>query len=205
VESVEAELPFELLGFDSDNGSEFWNHHLRDHFALRKKPVGFTRSRPYHKDDNAHVEQKNWMGPGPLLGYGRLEAPRLVEPINDLCRQAWGLLMNFFLPGLKLADKWRERSHWRRRYEPAQTAYPRLMATAKLPRQKRQELRDRIESLDPFALKQDVEKRLEIILGAEVARRPKGTPPQRGGDNAFTMNGEQHRESLTFTAGVFFP
>jgi hypothetical protein len=175
VESVEAELPFELLGFDSDNGSEFLNHHLRDHFALRKKPVGFTRSRPYHKDDNAHVEQKNWMWPRQLLGYGRLEDPTLVEPINELYREAWGPLMNFFLPGLKLAEKWRARSQWHKRYEPAQTAYQRLMATPKLPRQKRRELRDRFESLDPFALKQDVEKRLKKILGrAAVARRPSG-------------------------------
>lgn len=175
VESVEAELPFELLGFDSDNGSEFLNHHLRDHFALRKKPVGFTRSRPYHKDDNAHVEQKNWMWPRQLLGYGRLEDPTLVEPINELYRQAWGPLMNFFLPGLKLAEKWRERSHWRKRYEPAQTAYQRLMKSPKLPRKMRQELRDRFESLDPFALKWEVEKRLKKILsGADVASCPSG-------------------------------
>jgi hypothetical protein len=170
---VEAELPFELLGFDNDNGSEFLNHHLRDHFALRKKPVGFTRSRPDHKDDNAHVEQKNWMWPRQLLGYGRLEDPLLVEPINELYRHAWGPLMNFFLPGLKPAEKWRERSHWRKRYEPAQTAYQRLMQSPKVPRKTRRELRDRFESLDAFALKQDVEKRLKKILGgAEVASRP---------------------------------
>jgi hypothetical protein len=182
VENVEGELPFELLGFDSDNGSEFLNHHLRDHFALRQKPVGFTRSRPYHKDDNAHVEQKNWMWPRQLLGYGRLEDPTLVEPINELYRQAWGPLMNFFLPGLKLAEKWRERSHWRRRYEPAQTAYQRLVNCEKLSRKARSRLRDRFESLDPFALKQDVEKRLKKILGgAEAARGPSGgSAPQQG-------------------------
>ncbi len=183
VQSVEAELPFELLGFDSDNGSEFMNHHLRDHFALRRKPVGFTRSRPYHKDDNAHVEQKNWMWPRQLLGYGRLEDPDLVEPINELYRHAWGPLMNFFLPGLKLAQKWRERSHWRKRYEPAQTAYERLMESPKLPRRARRELRDRFESLDPFALKQDVEKRLKKILrGVEVQRPSGGSAPRPGAD-----------------------
>jgi hypothetical protein len=166
VESVEAELPFELLGFDSDNGSEFLNHHLRDHFALRPKPVGFTRSRPYHKDDNAHVEQKNWMWPRQLLGYDRLECPTLVEPINELYRRAWGPLMNFFLPGLKLAHKWREHSQWYKRYEPAQTAYQRLLGCRQLPRRTRQALRDRFESLDPFVLKEDVEERLKTILPA---------------------------------------
>lgn len=186
VESVEAALPFELLGFDSDNGSEFLNHHLRDHFALRKKPVGFTRSRPYHKDDNAHVEQKNWMWPRQLLGYGRLEDPTLVEPINELYRQAWGPLMNFFLPGLKLAEKWRERSHWRKRYEPAQTAYQRLMCSAKLPRKMRRELRDQFETLDPFALKQDVEKRLKKILrGGDVAGPSGGSAPRQGADAPY--------------------
>lgn len=185
VQSVEAELPFELLGFDSDNGSEFLNHHLRDHFERRPKPVGFTRSRPYHKDDNAHVEQKNWMWPRQLLGYVRLEDPGLVEPINELYRTAWGPLMNFFLPGLKLAEKWRERSHWRKRYEPAQTAYQRLMAAPTLPRQNRRELRDWFESLDPFVLKQGVERHLKKILGGgEVACRPSGGCAPRPGAGA---------------------
>lgn len=175
VQSVEAELPFELLGFDSDNGSEFLNHHLRDHFALREKPVGFTRTRPYHKNDNAHIEQKNWMWPRQLLGYGRLERAELVEPINELYQAAWGPLMNFFLPSLKLKDKWRERSHWRKRYEPAQTAYQRLANCSGLSRRQRQELRDRFESLDPFALKQEVERRLRPILAAaQSAPRPSG-------------------------------
>lgn len=175
VESVESHLPFPLLGFDSDNGSEFLNHHLKDHFALRQKPVGFTRSRPYHKDDNAHVEQKNWMWPRQLLGYGRLENAALVEPINQLYQEAWGPLMNFFLPSLKLESKWREGSHWRKSYEPAQTAYQRLMTTRGLSGKARRTLRDRYESLDPFALKQEVERRLKKILAAEIA------PPHPGG------------------------
>jgi hypothetical protein len=175
VQSVEAQLPFELLGFDSDNGSEFLNHHLRDHFALRAKPVGFTRTRPYHKNDNAHIEQKNWMWPRQLLGYGRLERAELVGPINELYQAAWGPLMNFFLPSLKLKDKWRERSHWCKRYEAAQTAYQRLVSCTQLPRRQRRELRDRFESLDPFKLKHEVERRLKPILAAaEASPSPSG-------------------------------
>jgi hypothetical protein len=75
----ELDLPFELLAFDSDNGSEFLNHALKDYLFKRERPVGFTRGRPYHKDDNAYVEQKNWMWPRQLLGYGRLECPQRVE------------------------------------------------------------------------------------------------------------------------------
>ena len=184
VESVEAGLPFKLLGFDSDNGSEFLNRHLRDHFALRARPVGFTRSRPYHKDDNAHVEQKNWMWPRQLLGYGRLERAELVGPINELYQEAWGPLMNFFLPSLKLAEKWREQSHWRKRYEPAQTAYQRLAKCPRLSGRERRQLRERYESLDPFQLKQEVERRLKKILaGAEIVPRPSGgSAPQPGAD-----------------------
>lgn len=184
VKCVEASLPFELLGFDSDNGSEFLNHHLVEHFALRDKPVGFTRSRPYHKDDNAHVEQKNWMWPRQLLGYDRLEDADLLDPINDLYKNAWGPLMNFFLPGLKLESKWREGSQWKKKYEPAQTAYQRLLACDHLDKKKRKELRDHYESLDPFELKQQTEKRLKKILGAGSAKHPSGGYAARLGADA---------------------
>ena len=71
--NVEQRLPFAILGFDFDNGSEWLNWTLIRYLQLRPKPVRVTRSRPYHQDDNAHVEQKNWMWPRQLLGYGRLE------------------------------------------------------------------------------------------------------------------------------------
>ena len=174
--TVEAARPFALLGFDCDNGSEFLNHHLLGYLHGRKKPVAFTRSRPYHSDDNAHVEQKNWMWPRQLLGYDRLEVAALVAPICALYQEAWGPLMNFFLPGLKLKTKWREKSAWKKRYEPARTAYQRLMDPGVLGRRARRELRERYESLDPFVLKAEVERRLKPILAApaETVRRPAG-------------------------------
>jgi hypothetical protein len=175
TQDMESDLPFELLAFDSDNGSEFLNHALKDYLLKRERPVGFTRSRPYHKDDNAYVEQKNWMWPRQLLGYGRLECPQMVEPINELYRSAWGPLMNFFLPSLKLKEKWKQKSHWRRRYDPAQTAYQRLMQNGVLSRKQRNDLRERFESLDPFELKAQVERRLKPILAkAAVTRSPSG-------------------------------
>src|SRR5688572_16441224 len=125
---VEERLPFALLGFDSDNGGEFLNHHLWAYMRNRKVAVEFTRSRPYHSDDNAHVEQKNWTWARQLLGYGRLEDPELVAPISALYREVWAPWQNFFLPCLKLEQKWREGSHWRKRYEVPRTAYERLCA-----------------------------------------------------------------------------
>ena len=73
IQHIEQSLPFPLLGFDSDNGSEFLNYHLLRHFTQRKQPIKFTRSRPYHKDDNAHVEQKNWTHVRQWLEYERLD------------------------------------------------------------------------------------------------------------------------------------
>jgi hypothetical protein len=161
---VEERLPFDLLGFDSDNGGEFLNHHLWAYLRERTAPVQFTRSRPYHSDDNAHVEQKNWTWARQLLGYGRMERPELVEPISALYREVWAPWQNFFLPCLKLKRKWREGSHWRKRYELPQTAFQRLCAPGILPLKARRQLRERYASLDPFDLKDELEKRLKQIL-----------------------------------------
>jgi len=161
---VEERLPFGLLGFDSDNGGEFLNHHLWSYMRERKEAVEFTRSRPYHSDDNAHVEQKNWTWARQLLGYGRLEDPELVGPISALYREVWAPWQNFFLPCLKLEKKWREGSHWRKRYERPRTAYERLCAPGMVTLKQRRELRERYDSLDPFNLKDQLEEKLKRIL-----------------------------------------
>jgi hypothetical protein len=164
TQDMEGQLPFDLLGFDCDNGSEFLNHHLWGYLAKRREPVEFTRSRPYHKDDNAHVEQKNWMWPRQLLGYERLEDTSLVAGICGVYKEVWGPLHNFFLPCLKLKSKWREGSHWRKRYELPKTAYHRLCTPGILGLKERRQLRDRYESLDPFELQDELEKKLKQIL-----------------------------------------
>jgi len=120
VKELERELPFALLGFDSDNGSEFLTHHLYRYLRGRAKPVDFTRSRPYHKNDQAHVEQKNWTRVRQLLGYDRLERIELIEPINNLYR-SWGRLHNLFSPTLKLKDKVRVGSSIKKRHEKPRT------------------------------------------------------------------------------------
>jgi hypothetical protein len=164
---VEERLPFALLGFDCDNGGEFLNHHLWTHMRERERPVEFTRSRPYHSDDNAHVEQKNWTWARQLLGYGRLEDSELVAPISALYREVWAPWQNFFLPCFKLKEKWRQGSHWRKRYELPKTAYHRLCAPGMLALKARRQLRERYESLDPFALKEELETKLKQILKAK--------------------------------------
>ncbi len=166
---VEEQLPFPLLGLDFDNGGEWLNWQLVRYLQERSQPVRVTRSRPYHSDDNAHVEQKNWMWPRQLLGYGRLEDDQLVEPINRVYEQIWGPLHNFFLPSMKLVDKWREGSRWRRRHDRPQTAYQRLLQMGVLSPGKHRELRDYYQSLDPFALHEQLEQRLRPILAKALA------------------------------------
>lgn len=170
TEDVEKALPFALLGFDCDNGGEFLNHHLWTYLAKRNPPVEFTRSRPYHSDDNAHVEQKNWMWPRQLLGYSRLENAALVPGICTIFRDIWGPLHNFFLPCLKLERKWREGSHWRKRYELPRTAYDRLCSPGLLTIKSRRQLRERYHSLDPFKLKDELERKLKKILNPKPDR-----------------------------------
>jgi len=164
TKDVEKSLPFAILGFDFDNGSEWLNWTLIRYLQVRPQPIRLTRSRPYHKDDNAHVEQKNWMWPRQLLGYSRLEDPSCVQPINTLYKEVWGPLHNFFLPSMKLESKHQEGSRWVRKHDEPQTAYQRLLASQVLTPKERSRLRDWYQSLDPFLLATQVEAQLKPIL-----------------------------------------
>lgn len=161
---VEQDLPFALLGMDFDNGNEWLNWHLIRYLQERSEPVRVTRSRPCHSDDNAHVEQKNWMWPRQLLGYGRLENPDMVPPINRVYQELWGPLHNFFLPSMKLVEKARVGSKWQRQHDQAQTAYQRLLKFNVLSTESKRRLNDQFESLDPFALHDQLEQSLRPIL-----------------------------------------
>jgi hypothetical protein len=173
TKDVEKSLPFAIRGFDFDNGSEWLNWTLIRYLQVRPQPIRLTRSRPYHKDDNAHVEQKNWMWPRQLLGYNRLEDPACVELINTLYKETWGPLHNFFLPSMKLKSKQREGSHWVRKHDQPQTAYQRLLSSQSLSSKQRRRLRDWYLSLDPFTLATQVEAQLQPILRRATKLQPK--------------------------------
>jgi hypothetical protein len=97
VEDIEKSLPFPLLGLDSDNGGQFINHNLVRYLAQRPKPVLLTRGRPYHKNDNARVEQRNWTHVRQHFGYERYDNPTVAPWINALCKGALGQMQNHFL------------------------------------------------------------------------------------------------------------
>jgi len=149
---IEKALPFAIRGFDCDNGSEFLNHHLYDYFAKRKRPVDYTRSRPYHKNDNAHIEQKNWSNIRQYLGYLRFDDPRILPLLNHIYSNEFSLLVNFFLPSFKLLDKHRDGAHLVKHHDPPKTPFERLCTTAVLSTRRRRELERLRDSLNPFEL-----------------------------------------------------
>ena len=107
IRDIDEKLPFKIKGFASDNGSEFLNNDLFTYFQKRKEKVDFVRRRPYKKNDNAHVEQKNWTHVRQLLGYDRLDLEWDVNYINDMYVNYWLLLWNYFTPVMKLKSKTR--------------------------------------------------------------------------------------------------
>jgi hypothetical protein len=163
IKDVEQSLPFPLLGFDSDNGSEFLNHHLLRHFTQRKRPVHFTRSRPYHKDDNAHVEQKNWTHVRQWLGYHRLANPDVVLLLNNLYNQEWRLFHNFFCPSVKLVSKQRVASKTIRRYDEPKTPVQRVLDSEQVCDSTKHRLKEQWHNLNPFELRNAIEKKLKTI------------------------------------------
>jgi hypothetical protein len=132
LQDVEESLPFALLGLDSDNGGEFINHHVLSWLQKRARPVFMTRSRPYKKDDNAHVEQKNWTHIRQWFGYERHDNPAVVELINQLTKGPYGRLLNFYHASLKLESKEKKDGRVRRIYGDAQTPLARVLASAQV-------------------------------------------------------------------------
>lgn len=166
VKDVEECLPFELLGFDCDNGSEFLNHHLVRYFSERpkEKTVQFTRSRPYHKNDNAHVEQKNWTHVRQLFGYDRFDKKIIVELMNDLYRNELSQLQNYFHPTMKLIEKRKVNSKYYKTYDTPKTPYQRLLDHPSVAPEVKQLLANTYKQLNPFTLKSQIAKKLDNIF-----------------------------------------
>ena len=164
IASIEDNLPFPLNGFDCDNGSEFLNWHLYRNFVDRGKPVQFTRSRPYYKNDNAHIEQKNWTNIRQYLGYQRFDNPELVPLLNNLYTSEWNDYFNFFIPSIKLIAKRRDGAKIKKQYDKPKTPYQRVMASPYVSEQTKAKLKARFESLNPFELQKRMFNKIKTII-----------------------------------------
>jgi hypothetical protein len=164
-----------LRGLDSDNGSEFINHDL--YAWCQREGITFTRSRPYQKNDSAHVEQKNGAIVRPLIGYDRYASKAAyaqLARVYDLAR----LHINFFQPVQQLVRKERRGPRVHRVYDRARTPYQRLGATGVLPARRRQELETVYQRLNPLHLRRQLEAALERLWTLAVPPGPSAAPPQ---------------------------
>lgn len=164
IKDIEKKLPFKLKGFDCDNGSEFLNYHLLRYFQEHTGKIQFTRSRPYKKNDNAHVEQKNWTHVRQLFGYDRFDNSALVDLMNKLYAKEWSALGNYFCPTFKLIEKVKINSRYKRKYDTPQTPYQRLLDSNSINDKTKEQLKARYQTLDPFKLKASIERKLKAIF-----------------------------------------
>ncbi|HTY87326.1 MAG TPA: hypothetical protein VMB80_07665 [Candidatus Acidoferrum sp.] len=176
LKSIEKTAPFTLKSFHADNGSEFLNWPLYEYLTGRQwRRVPFTRSRAYRKNDNAHVEQKNWTHVRQLLGHDRFEHPQLVGLMNDLYTQEWSQFQNHFRPTLKLHSRDKRGSRTIRRYENPQTPYARLLKSPHISPTVKAQLKARHAQLNPFALKKCIEQKLRLFFTAKSNLQPEAT------------------------------
>ncbi len=172
LETIAEALPFALRGIDSDNGSEFINAHLYGY--CRTRAIQFTRGRPYKKDDNAHIEQKNWTHVRKLVGYDRYDSPAALAALNTLYAEV-RLLQNLWLPSVKLVKKTRVGSRLRRVYGPPETPFDRVRVCPTADAAKVAALAKLHATLDPFALAVRIEQQQERLY-ALVNHRRGGRP-----------------------------
>lgn len=184
---IQEDLPFQILCLDTDNGTEFLNYDLA--LYCQQNHITFTRGRPYKKNDQAHVEQKNGAVVRRFVGYDRLVGKSAVGALNKLyevCR----LFVNFFQPSLKLDTKERVGGKVRKRYLPAKTPYQRLL-DANITDSQRRALRAQFESLDPIELLHRISLLQEEVGEQEVSETQTGAVP-----SISTLTKVEHQSHL---------
>lgn len=159
--AIEQAQPFALRGIDSDGGGEFLNYHLYGY--LKERGIEQTRSRPYRKNDQAHVEQKNYTHVRQLLGYERLGERSLLAPLNQLL-ELWSLWKNLYCTTMEQISATREGSKQKRQHvKRPQTPAQRLLASGQLNESQRRWIEGRLETTNPFAMKAQIEQLLGQI------------------------------------------
>ena len=176
LDLIKQRIPFPLRGIDPDNGSEFINWQLYRY--CMQGQIEFTRGRPYKKNDNAHIEQKNWTHVRQVYGYERIEEQEIVDLMNDLNRNELRLYKNFFQPTMKLIDKKRAGQHHekiKRVYDIPKPPYQRVLLCDEIFDQTKQELKTLYATLNPAQLKRTIIKKLTLIKKQIAASRKKST------------------------------
>lgn len=171
VESIEKRLPFPLKGLDPDTGSEFINWHLKGWCDTHKPRVELSRSRPNHRNDNAHIEQKNYTGVRKFLGYSRIDTEEAVTVMNELYAGPLRLYRNFFQPSMKCIEKIRIGSRYIRKYDDPQTPYERVLADERVAQNIKDELLRIYATLNPKVLRDETDSLINKIFKIQRLRK----------------------------------
>ncbi len=153
LKRIRAQLPFDLLGLDSDNGSEFINAHLQRY--CEQQGITFTRGRAYRKNDSCYIGQKNWSVIRQHTGYLRYDTDRELQVLRELYTHL-RLVVNFFQPSTKLLEKTREGAKVRKRYDQARTPHQRALAPSDVPLPAKRRLAKQYETLNPVELRRQI-------------------------------------------------
>ncbi len=169
--SIEKSLPFDIATFASDNGGEFLNYALFSYFAdptFRKHKIDVTRGRPYKKNDQCHVEQKNWTHVRQLFGYIRIDNIELIPLMNEIY-DVWNLYQNYFIPQVKLIRKTRIGARTKREYSPPITPYDRLLTCDAISAEAKHATTEIFNELNPFALRAKLDHLLRTFMRRHAA------------------------------------
>jgi hypothetical protein len=159
---VRGRLPFPLLGIDSDNGGEFINANLKRYCEQNK--ITFTRSRPYKKNDQAYVEQKNWTGVRQFVGYSRYEGQAACDLLNRLYKPL-RVYINYFQPVMVLIEKERDGAKVKKKYDQAKTPYQRVLESPEVCEEVKARLREEYLTLNPAALLREINTGQRALWG----------------------------------------
>mgnify|MGYP001571063846 FL=1 len=173
IRNIRERLPFSLLGLDSDNGGEFINWGMVAY--CKKEKITFTRSRPYKKNDNAHIEQKNWTCVRKVLGYTRVETSVQVDLMNELYRGPLRDYINFFLPSVKCLERKRMGAKIVKRYDKAQTPFQRVCESTDVLVDTKERLREMYQKLNPVVLRHQIDTLVDKIFNKKSRARQGGS------------------------------
>jgi hypothetical protein len=169
IQTIRQRLPFPLLGLDSDNGSEFINNDLLRY--CQQQHITFTRARPYRKNDNCYVEQKNYSVVRQTVGYQRFDSTAELIVLKQLYATL-RLYTNFFQPTMKLKSKERFGSRVKKSYYAPQTPYQRVLACAEVAAADKKKLTRQYQTLNPAALKRELDKYRKELFRLATKKRP---------------------------------
>jgi hypothetical protein len=168
---IEKSFPFPIHTFWFDNGTEFINEIVLETFANRQDlPIRIERSRPYKKNDQAHIEEKNWTHVRQIFGYVRIESKKAIAIMNKIYERAWCPLHNFYLPQSKTIEKWRVGAKVKRKIDKPKTPYCRLVESGFLSEHQTQALKRQRDRYDPLDFKRELDL-LFVDLRKEMGSR----------------------------------